>query len=213
MNKPLLASIQAGLEALSIPDDGTSAGVLSDYVQLLVRWNKTYNLTAVREPEQMVSAHLMDSLAILPYIKGPIVMDVGTGAGLPGIPLSLFTPETQWVLIDSNGKKTRFVFQAIAELGLSNVTVRHARVEDVDDVQPSQIVTRAYASITDMMDSVQHLMNKDTRLLAMKTDDSEIREQTPANVQLIASHQLIVPGLSANRCLLELGYHAQAGDH
>ncbi len=212
MTVPLLASIERGLDALAIEDDGGRARLLAEYVALLERWNKTYNLTAVRDPAQMVPVHLLDSLTILPFVSGPVVMDVGTGAGLPGIPLSIFTPDIHWLLVDSNGKKTRFIVQAIAQLGLDNVSVRHARIEDVTDVMPDQIVTRALSSVTDMVRSVRHLMAPHTRLLAMKAVDDEAQLLNDATIGVINSRTLTIPGLPASRCLQELGKISAAGE-
>ena len=122
------------------------------YVHLLEKWNRTYNLTAVRAPEQMIPRHLLDSLAILPYLQGQRVLDMGTGAGLPGIPLAMARPDLDFVLLDSNAKKTRFVTQACAELGLKNIEITQERVEKYQPARPfDTLVSRAFSTIADML--------------------------------------------------------------
>ena len=139
------------------------------YVELLDKWNKAYNLTAIRQPEQMVPRHLLDSLAVTPYIYGNQILDVGTGAGLPGIPLAIALPTKQFTLLDSNGKKTRFVQQVISELELSNVNVVHSRVEDYKpSVSFGTIISRAYSSIREMLQQTQHLAADGSKFFAMK---------------------------------------------
>ena len=123
MQESLLDKLAEGLAALSLDLSDHVQHQLIDFLHLLVKWNRAYNLTAVRQPEQMVARHLLDSLVIGPYIQGPRILDVGTGAGLPGIPLALAYPDYQFTLLDSSGKKIRFVTQAVAELGLVNVDV------------------------------------------------------------------------------------------
>lgn len=139
------------------------------FVQLLEKWNQAYNLTAVRDIEQMVPKHLLDSLSVAPYLRGPQVLDVGTGAGLPGIPLALARPDLKFVLLDSNAKKLRFITQAIHDLGLPNVETVHTAVERY---QPPQLfdtlVARAFAAIPDMLASSRHLLAPTGVFLAMK---------------------------------------------
>ena len=195
-----------GLKALDLTlPPGAEAALLS-YVELLARWNQAYNLTAVRDPAEMVSKHLLDSLAILPYVTGPSVADVGTGAGLPGIPLALARPDIQFTLMDSNGKKTRFVTQAVAQLKLTNVAVVQARSEGW---QPpalfAQVVSRAFASLGDFARLAGGLAAPGGRLLAMKgaIPEDELAG-LPAGFRMVAVHPLKVPGLDAERCLVEL---------
>ena len=138
------------------------------YLELLIKWNKAYNLTAVRDPAQMVTRHLLDSLAVLPYINGSHVIDVGSGAGLPGIPLALMCPERQFTLLDSNNKKTRFMTQAVIELGLKNVVVKHCRVEQLAEPPFDTVISRAFATIADMLTVAGHLAGTDGKYLAMK---------------------------------------------
>ena len=179
---------------------------LIKYVELLNKWNKTYNLTSVRKPEQMVSRHLLDSLAICPYIRGKRILDVGTGAGLPGIPLAVSFPSLHFTLLDSNNKKTRFVTQAISELELSNVDVVQSRVEDAQFAEPFDvIITRAYSAIGDMLKQTAHLLAEDGCFLAMKGINpvAEI-DELPENFLLKENYVINVPGLDESRHLLEI---------
>ena len=161
--------LQAGLEALEIEADDQQMRQLIDYLALLLKWNKAFNLTAIRSPSQMVSRQLLDSLSILTLVKGPNVLDVGTGAGLPGIPLAIMRPYLSFVLLDSNGKKARFVNQARLELKLDNLQVVHDRVESYQAPEPFQTITsRAFASLDDMLRSSKHLLANGGQWLAMK---------------------------------------------
>ena len=152
---------------LTLPD--AAVDQLLQYLALLVKWNRAYNLTAVRDPAAMISRHLLDSLAVMPYVHGEYCADVGTGAGLPGIPLAIAFPHKQFVLIDSNGKKIRFVAQAIAELGLRNVSAIQCRVESWQPPQPYDVVlSRAFATLADMAQACAHLLSAQGVMLAMK---------------------------------------------
>jgi 16S rRNA (guanine527-N7)-methyltransferase len=187
---------------------------LLDYVELLDRWNQAYNLTAVRDPGQMVVRHLLDSLAIAPYLQGQRFIDVGTGAGLPGVPLAVLYPEREFHLLDSNGKKTRFLFQVKTALGLDNMTVHHARVESFRDERAfDAVLSRAFASLEDMVEGCRHLAGDQGRFLAMK---GALPEQELASVEasfeIAAVHTLNVPGLDEQRHLVELRLRHQT-DH
>lgn len=179
---------------------------LQQYVELLLRWNKVYNLTAVRDPEQILPLHLWDSLSVVPFIEAESCLDVGSGAGLPGIPLAIMRPTQQFTLLDTNGKKTRFIQQATLELGLTNIQVVQVRVEQWQPKQKfAAIISRAFASLADFVTvSSQHLQAAG-RLYAMKGryPDTEIAE-LPRGWSLASSHPLSVPGLNAERHLLEL---------
>lgn len=167
------------------------------YLQLLVKWNRAYNLTAVRDPQQMVTRHLLDSLAVVPHLSGERIIDVGSGAGLPGIPLALALPEREFVLLDSNGKKSRFQIQARGELGLHNVAVVNSRVEEYrPDRLFDTVITRAFASVTDILSSSRHLLAPNGEVLAMKgtLPESEL-ETLPHGFQLIETINIKVPGL------------------
>jgi len=193
-----------GLVALSLDTDTAAHTRLLALVQLLAKWNKTYNLTAVRQPRDMVTRHLLDSLAIYPYLRGPRILDVGTGPGLPGIPLALICPEWQFTLLDSNGKKTRFVTQALAELELPNAGVVQSRIEAYHATEHFHTITsRAFTSIAGMVSGSQHLLAEGGRFLLMKGvyPEAELAEM-PLGFELEAVHKLTVPGLDAERCVL-----------
>lgn len=181
---------------------------LIDYLGLLSHWNKAFNLTAVRDPLDMVSKHLLDSLVVLPFIGEGLVVDVGSGAGLPGIPLALCRPETRFILIDSNGKKTRFLNQAKMVLNLNNVEVVNQRVEDYSPkdgniaIYFDSIIARAYANTQDILKSTAHLQKSGTRILVMQGKLDEVIKIP--GYELERSHALKVHGLDADRHLLEI---------
>ncbi|MGZ8240463.1 MAG: 16S rRNA (guanine(527)-N(7))-methyltransferase RsmG [Methylobacter sp.] len=186
---------------LSISEDKIE--LLLAFIKLIEKWNKAYNLTAVRDREEMVRLHLLDSLAIIPYIEGKRVIDIGTGAGLPGIPLAVYLPETRFTLLDSNAKKTRFVQQAVLELKLKNVEVCHNRVEKYHPEKNfNTAITRAFAGLSDIVELTAHLLARDGVLLAMKgrRPDSEL-EQVSAKKMVIP---LRVPGVESERCLIRI---------
>ena len=171
------------------------------YVHLLEKWNRTYNLTAVRAPEQMIPRHILDSLAILPYLQGQRVLDMGTGAGLPGIPLALARSDLDFVLLDSNAKKTRFVTQACAELGLKNIEITQERVEKYQPARPfDTLVSRAFSTIADMLVASRHLYGPGGQVLAMKgIYPQEELAAIPPGYEVRATHALTIPGLQAAR--------------
>jgi 16S rRNA (guanine527-N7)-methyltransferase len=179
---------------------------LLEYVRLLARWNRAYNLTAVRDPADMISRHLLDSLVIVPYLTGRRIIDIGTGAGLPGIPLAIARPELAFTLLDANAKKTRFVTQAVGALGLKNVEVVQARAENYRPAQKfDTLVARAFASIADMLAGARHLCAADGRVLAMKgTYPEEEMAAIPAEFVVQEVVALAVPGLAAARHLIIL---------
>jgi 16S rRNA (guanine527-N7)-methyltransferase len=178
------------------------------YLALLIKWNKAYNLTAVRDPDEMVSRHLLDSLSVVPFVTelGDNWLDVGSGGGMPGIPLAILFPGRQFTLLDSNGKKTRFLTQVKLELKLTNLQVIHSRVEEFRPEQPfSGIVSRAFSSLEDFSNWTRHLGDSETQWLAMKGVHPDDELQTlPADFRLTASHVLKVPGCQGQRHLLIL---------
>jgi 16S rRNA (guanine527-N7)-methyltransferase len=193
--------IEAGCRALGLVLEKPVIDKLARFVTLLAKWNRVYNLTAVRTPEAMVVRHILDSLAVNPWIAGPRVLDVGTGAGLPGVPLALVRPELPWVLLDSSGKKLRFVRQAKAELGIDNIEPVNSRVQDYrPEAGFDQIISRAFASLQDMQQAAAHLLKPGGELLAMKgrVGDADIEALNAPEV--IA---LNVPGLDAERHLVK----------
>ncbi|MES9938673.1 MAG: 16S rRNA (guanine(527)-N(7))-methyltransferase RsmG [Sedimenticola sp.] len=158
-----------GLRRMDIDLSEQQQGLLLDYLTLLLKWNNAFNLTAVRDPAEMVARQLLDSLSILDMVRGPRVLDVGTGPGLPGIPLAIALPDAHFTLLDSNGKKTRFVQQAKTALGLSNVEVVNGRVESFRPDSPFDTVTsRAFAALPKMVELTRHLVAAGGQLLAMK---------------------------------------------
>jgi 16S rRNA (guanine527-N7)-methyltransferase len=192
-----------GLKALSLPVAESQFDTLLGFVNLIEKWNKSYNLTAVRDPLEMVSLHILDSLAILPYLKALRIADIGTGAGLPGIPLAIFSPDCHFTLVDSNSKKTRFVKQAVLELKLKNVEVIHSRVELLKPVELfSTVICRAFASMNDILQLTGHLLADDGVLLAMKG-----QQPVQELIDLAEKYSVIpltVPGIAAERCLIRL---------
>jgi 16S rRNA (guanine527-N7)-methyltransferase len=178
------------------------------YLALLIKWNKAYNLTAVRDPNEMVSRHLLDSLSVVPFVAeaGDNWLDVGSGGGMPGIPLAILFPERQFTLLDSNGKKTRFLTQVKLELKLANLQVIHSRVEEFTPGVPfSGICSRAFSSLEDFSNWTRHLGDGNTQWLAMKGvhPDDEL-QALPADFRLTATHVLKVPGCQGQRHLLIL---------
>ena len=174
------------------------------YLGLLAKWNKAFNLTAVRQPEDMLSRHIIDSLSIVPYISGQRILDVGTGPGLPGIPLAIIFPEIDFTLLDSNSKKTRFLTQSVIELGLNNITVCQARVENIDFDQPfQQIMSRAFSSLANMVSLCDQHLAADGQYLAMKGLEPEEEKQQLSDLYKIEKTiKLKVPGCEAQRHLI-----------
>jgi 16S rRNA (guanine527-N7)-methyltransferase len=195
--------LESGLTALNPPYTPEQIEQLLAFIKLIAKWNKAYNLTAVRNNEDMVRLHILDSLAILPHIEGKRVIDIGTGAGLPGIPLAICLPEVEFVLLDSNAKKTRFVQQVILELKLKNVSVIHSRVEQYQPEQGFDTVTmRAFASLPDIMKLTAHLLSPNGVLLAMKGQIPEV-ELADINAQTTLI-PISVPEVEGQRCLVRI---------
>lgn len=205
MHRDLLQSrLDAGIDALGLDLPSGASVRLIDYLELLRRWNAAYNLTAVRDPGQMVTRHLLDSLAIAPHVTGANLADLGSGAGLPGIVLAIAAPQRTVTLVDTNGKKARFQREAVRALQLDNVEVVHARVQDVEG-DFDCITARAFASLADMLAWGGHLLADRGRWLAMKGQrpDAELAA-LPPGFRLQGEHALRVPGLDAERRLLVL---------
>ncbi|HET6655185.1 MAG TPA: 16S rRNA (guanine(527)-N(7))-methyltransferase RsmG [Gammaproteobacteria bacterium] len=198
--------LQAGAAALGVTLDAAHCERLLAYLTLLDKWNQAYNLTAVRERTAMVDYHLLDSLSALPSLHGTRVLDVGSGAGLPGIPLAIVCPERQFVLLDGNGKKTRFCVQAAGELALANITVERARVEDYRPGQPfDTVISRAFADIGRFAAAAGPLVAPGGRLVAMKgrLPEREIKG-LPAGFRVNAIKPVEVPGVNAERHIVEI---------
>ena len=204
-------ALLSGITDLSLTVDNTAIDLLLAYHQLLIKWNKAYNLTAVRDPMQMVSRHLLDSLSLIPYIDGQRFIDVGTGAGLPGIILAITFPERQFDLLDSNGKKTRFLNQVKMELELSNITIHQCRVEQYHPQQAYDgILSRAFATLADMVNGSQHLLSPKGKFYAMKGlyPHQELSDMEKA-YKVEACHSLHIPNEEGERCLLILSKVSQ----
>ena len=194
-----------GITQLDLEISAEQQQQLMAYLALLQKWNKVYNLTAIREAEQMVSHHLLDSLAVLPHLWSGSWLDVGCGAGLPGLVLAIVRPQWHFTLLDSNGKKTSFVQQAVIELGLQNVTVCCARVEEMQSPQKFDgIISRAFAETADFIALTRHLRAEKGRWAAMKGTPEQELERLPEDVAVERIIPLNVSGLDAARCLVIL---------
>jgi len=201
----LQARLEQGIATLGLTLPVGAVERLLDYQALLERWNAAYNLTAVRDPAEMVTRHLLDSLAILPYVQGGTLADLGTGPGLPGIPLAIAAPGRQILLVDSNGKKVRFLREAIRALRLDDVRAVQSRVEDVEGTFDC-VTARAFASLADMLGWGGHLLAPGGVWLAMKGRlPAEELPGVPPGFALRGVHALAVPGLDAERSLVVLG--------
>lgn len=203
----LQSKLLQGLIGIGLPLQDSQVIRLLDYLALLGKWNKTYNLTAITDPEKMLYYHLLDSLAIHHRLSpGQSILDVGTGAGLPGIPLAIALPRSKWTLLDSNNKKTRFLRQALAICAIDNAVVVQSRVEDYHAAEPFDIiVSRAFASLASFADSVAHLCQAETLMLTMKTGLSTAEAGKLNTVKYsMRETELRVPGIPEKRSLVSL---------
>ncbi|MFO6424567.1 16S rRNA (guanine(527)-N(7))-methyltransferase RsmG [Motilimonas sp. KMU-193] len=187
---------------LSVPDQQKSQ--LIGLVNLLHKWNKAYNLTSVRNPEDMLVKHILDSIVVSPYLQGQRFIDVGTGPGLPGLPLAIMNPDKEFVLLDSLGKRIRFIRQVLLELGIKNVTPVQSRVEEFqDEIGFDGVLSRAFASLHDMLNWCPHLPSQQGVFIALKgvLPEDEIAS-LPSDFELVATHKLTVPELEGQRHLV-----------
>ena len=195
----LYAELRAGMAELGLATQAAAIESLLDYLELLARWNAAYNLTAVRAPKQMVTHHLLDSLAVAPLLRGERIADIGSGAGLPGIPLAILRPESRITLVDANGKKTRFLREAVRTLGLGNARIETQRVENLRG-EFDTVTARAFAGLGDMLRLAGHLLAADGIVLALK---GQIRREEivglPEGFVVADVQPLRVPGLAAAR--------------
>ena len=197
--------LQRGITQLEIALSAEAQNKLLDYVALLHKWNKVYNLTAIRDPQQMVSNHLLDSLAVLPHLWAGRWLDVGCGAGLPGVVLAIAQPEWQFVLLDSNSKKTSFVQQAVIELGLHNVSVQCARVEEWRAAEKfNGIISRAFSNLGDFLRNTRHLIAPHGYWVAMKGMPEQELAGVSDDYRIESVIPLQVPGVDAARSLVIL---------
>lgn len=195
-------AFEQGLAALGFPLDASVRQKHLDYLAVLQKWNRVHNLTAVRNPDDMVTLHLLDSLSVLPYIESGRLLDVGSGAGLPGIPIALARPDLQVTVLDSNHKKASFMRQAKAELGIDNLEIICGRVEQFHPSQPfQQIISRAFSDLAEFLRLTRHLLAENGRWLAMKGvyPYDEIAQLAGVAAEV---HALVVPGLAAQRHLV-----------
>lgn len=205
MDKALAEKLHTGIEQLQLADlpEDCEARLLA-YLAMLLRWNEAYNLTAVRQPEQMLIKHLLDSLSILPHVQKRSLLDVGTGAGLPGMVLALANPALEVTLLDSNGKKIRFLRQVIAELKVTNAQAVQSRVEEFDG-SFDMVTSRAFATLADMAGWCGHLINASGEFLAMKgTRPDEEMADLPAGFRVQEVTALQVPFLQEQRHLVRI---------
>jgi len=198
----LQTQLERGIAALGVtlPDDAVAR--LLDYRELLERWNSAYNLTAIRDADEMITRHLLDSLTILPYVEGRTLADLGTGPGLPGIPLAIAEPAREVLMVDSNGKKVRFLREAIRSLKLGNGRALQSRVEEVEGTFEC-ITARAFASLADMLGWGGHLLAPGGVWLAMKgKHPAEELDGVPEGFRVEGIHALAVPGVEGERHLV-----------
>ncbi len=207
----LLAQLQQGVKAMGLADRDLPLRTYVSYIELLAQWNSAYNLTAVRNPEKMIAYHVLDSLSILPFIRGGECqenkcLDIGTGAGLPGIILALAKPGIHWILLDGNNKKTRFVQQAVMMLNITNVEIICSRIEKYKpEIRFNTIVSRAFASLNAFYSCSHHLLVPQGFLLAMKGSglEKEISDLYSEDIS-IKTISLSVPGVNGNRSVVEI---------
>lgn len=206
MSAHLLTRLEQGAREMGLSLEAAGAAQLVALLELLLRWNRVYNLTAVREPEQMVAYHLLDSLALLPYLRGERVLDIGTGAGFPGLPLAIVQPQRGFVLLDGNGKKIRFVRQAVLELGLGNVRPVQARIESYPRGEKFATITaRAFAPLPRLLEMVRPWLERPGFLLAPKGRGvMEELEALPLEEGVLRLHRLQIPFVGRERSLVEI---------
>ena len=209
IDSELLPALQAGLEALDLPAVAATQDMLVRYMGLLTKWNHHFNLTAVREPRQMLTQHLLDCLAVIAPLDARLgqaparLLDVGSGAGLPGVILAIMRPGWQVCCVDAVAKKARFVQQVAAELGLSNLRAEHARVEQLALPPFDLIICRAFASLSDFVALTQASLARGGCWMAMKGQlPTDELEALPIDVEVFHVEQLKVPNLAARRCLI-----------
>lgn len=197
-------ALRGGLAELGQPLADAAQAKLLAYVELLAKWNRTYNLTAIRDPQQMISHHLLDSLAVRPYLPAGALADVGSGGGLPGIPLAIAEPNRSVTLNDANHKKVAFLQQAVIELHLANAQVHTGRVEAWRPAHPfACVIARGFAELAQFVASCRHLVRAGGVLAAMKgVNPKDEIARVPANVECRDVHRLQVPLLGAERHLV-----------
>lgn len=201
MNSSLAEQLHHGLVHLGIAVDNAAEIQLLHYLELLHKWNQAYNLTAIRALPDMVTKHLLDSCAILPFLEGHHILDVGTGAGLPGIPIALLHPQRHVVLLDSNGKKTRFLKEVQRQLKVKNITIVNARAENYHaQTTFDTVVSRAFSDLQHMIQCTKHLLSPQGIWLAMKGLFPQSELTTIPDSYCVQTHVYQVPELNEHRC-------------
>ena len=210
MSETLEKTLVAGIAELGLSPPGATLEKLVRYVLLLEKWNKVFSLTAVRDPGDMVATHVLDSLSVLPHVIGTRVIDVGSGAGLPGIPLALAAPSINFSLLDSNRKKTRFLTQALTDLDLANAEVIESRAEDYSARDAfDTVLSRAFGSLGEFVSAASHLCAPRGRLLAMKgRHPADELGALPRGFRVLEISKLEPPGVKGERCLVAIGRDA-----
>ena len=206
MTESIREELYRGISSRSLNCSEEQLVSLLAYIDLLKKWNSAYNLLGANEIPDLVSRHILDSLSINPHIEGNLIADIGAGAGLPGIPLAILNPDKRFVLIDSNGKKTRFMFQAKIQLGLGNITIENCRIEHYQSKQQiDMVMCRAFSTLADALAMLQPIFSDSCRLMAMKGHYplDEIA-QLPEGFELTKSIKLEVPGRESQRHLIEV---------
>lgn len=203
--------LEAGCSALGLSITEQQSQQLLTYIALIEKWNKAYNLTAIKSVDEMLGLHLLDSLSVAPHITQNRLIDVGTGAGLPGIPLAIVLPQKHFTLLDTNSKRTRFMLQAKGELGLDNISVVKSRVEEYQEPEPFEaVLSRAFASLIDMINGCEHLLTHKGMYLAMKgLEPTEEYPLLPDSAKLVEVKPLVVPEVSAQRHLVLVEKHIE----
>ncbi|RUO30917.1 16S rRNA (guanine(527)-N(7))-methyltransferase RsmG [Aliidiomarina sedimenti] len=205
----LAQKLQQLLAKTSLAVSEAQQNQLVQLVLLLNKWNQAYNLTSVRDPQAMLIRHIMDSVVVSPYLQGERIVDVGTGPGLPGLPLAILNPDKEFVLVDSLGKRINFIRQVVHQLGLKNVTAVHSRVENYEPDQGfSSVISRAFASLADMLSWCHHLPSAEGSFIALKgqLDEDELTA-VPAEFTVESKVRLNVPELEAERHLVVIRQH------
>ena len=204
-DRPLLESkLRQSVALFDFPVSEAQQGLLLDYLSMIHKWNKAYNLTSVRDPEAMLTKHIVDSIAVKPFLDGTRFIDVGTGPGLPGIPLAIVQPDAHFTLLDSLGKRVRFMKQCAHELKMTNIFPIQSRVEDhsPENVYDG-VISRAFASIKDMLHWCEHLVDSEGAYFALKGQlPSEELSQVPDKFTVSSVESLSVPGLEGQRHLV-----------
>ena len=194
----LFRLLKRGMEQLKISANEDQVSDLLDFIVLLQKWNQTYNLTKINSADEIIRKHILDSLSVLPYIVGKQIIDVGSGAGLPGIPLAVMCPDKRFVLIDANVKKTRFIQQALIEIGINNATVIHKRIEEYQtETTPDTVICRAFAPSDEILNVTDHLITQG-RIILMLGKQNQI-SHLPNRYNAQGVYAVNIPNLHASR--------------